>query len=130
MQSDAGLLVISLLLLLMTAVWFPAAILVARARAARMQSSKEKMLQELAASDLAASDAPTLAELLANDAALDDLPTAPLKAITAGAGDVSTGAPADVANVMPIDATHELSEMSDGPSTAEAQSETDAATLD
>jgi hypothetical protein len=31
---------------------------------------------------------------------------------------------------MPIDATHELSEMSDGPSTAEAQSETDAATLD
>lgn len=130
MQSDAGLLVISLLLLLMTAVWFPAAILVARARAARTQWSKEKMLQELAASDLAASDAPTLAELLANDAAPDDLPTAPLKAVTADVGDVSSGAPADVANVMPIDATHELSGMSDGPSTAEAQSETDAATLD
>jgi hypothetical protein len=130
MQSDAGLLVISLLLLLMTAVWFPAAILVARARAARTQWSKEKMLQKLAASDLAASDAPTLAELLANDAAPDDLPTAPLKAVTADVGDVSSGAPADVANVMPIDATHELSGMSDGPSTAEAQSETDAATLD
>ena len=129
MQSDAGLLVISLLLLLMTAVWFPAAILVARARAARMQWSKEKMLQQLAASDLAASDAPTLAELLANDAAPDDLPTAPLEAIPAGTGDVSSDAPADVANVMPIDATHELSGMSDGTSTSEATSDADATTL-
>jgi len=88
------------------------------------------MLQQLAASDLAASDAPTLAELLANDAAPDDLPTAPLKAITAGTGDVSSDAPADVANVMPIDATHELSGMSDGPSTSEATSDADAATPD
>src|SRR5689334_567005 len=78
MQGDASLLVISLLLLLMTAVWFPAAILVACARAARMQWSKEKMLQELAASDLATSDAPTLTELLEDDTPPTDSPTAPL----------------------------------------------------
>jgi hypothetical protein len=126
MQSDAGLLVISLLLLLLTAVWFPAAILVARARAARMQWSKEKMLQALATSDLAASDAPTLAVDTAPSGSL----TEPLEAVAADDGDTSPDAPADVANAMPTGATHSVSEMSDDTSTAEAPNDTGGAPLD
>jgi hypothetical protein len=132
-QRDTGLLVISLLLLLLTAVWFPAAILVARVRAVQMQWSKEKMLQALAASDLAESDAPTLTELLSADTTLSGAVTAPLEAITADAGDVSSGEPADMsdtANAMPIDATHELSGMSNGTPTTETPSDTDTVTLD
>jgi hypothetical protein len=129
MQSDAGLLVISLLLLLMTAVWFPAAILVARARAVNMQWSKEEMLQALAASDLAASDAPTLAELLAADTTPSGAPTKPLEAITADANDVSSGAPADVADDTPTDAMYDVSETPGGAPSAEAPSNTDTTTL-
>ena len=120
-QSDAGLLVVSLLLVLLTAVWFPAAILVARARMARMQWSKEKMLQALAASDLAASDAPTLTELLAADTLPSGATTAPLEALSANAGSIAPAAPAD--------ATHDVSEMSDDTSTAESSGDTDGATL-
>lgn len=135
-QGDAGLLVISLLLLVMTAVWFPAAILVARARAARMQLSKEKMLQALAASDLAESDAPTLEELLAADTTLSRAPIAPLEAIPSGVGDVSPDAPTDVADDTSANATYtvsdvsEMTEMHSGAPTAEAPNDTDTATLD
>jgi hypothetical protein len=128
-QNDAGLMVISLLFLLLTAVWFPAAILVARARAARMQWSKEKMLQALAASDLAESDAPTLVELLAAETTLSGSPTAPLEAVTADDGVVPPDAPTDMAGDTPADATYDDFEVSGGAS-AEAPSETDAATLD
>lgn len=129
-QGDAGLLVISLLLLLMTAVWFPAAILVARARAARMPWSKEKMLQALAASDLAESDAPTLAELLVVDTASSDSPTAPLEALRTDAGDISPDRHADLADATSADAIHDVSEMPSGAPTAEAPSDTDTVTLD
>jgi hypothetical protein len=122
--------VISLLLLLLTAVWFPAAILVARTRAARTQWSKEKMLQALAANELAESDALTLTELLAESESLtltellalapttSDSPTRPLEAVAADDGDVSPDAPndvpTDVADAMP----------------AETPSDADAETLD
>ncbi len=135
-QGDAGLLVVSLLLLLMTAVWFPAAILVARARAARMQLSKEKMLQALAASDLAESDAPTLEELLAADTTLSGAPTAPLEAITSGVGDVSPDTPTNVADDPSANAPYgvydgsEMPETPRGAPTAEALNDTDTATLD
>lgn len=137
-QNDAGLLVISLLLLLMTAVWFPAAILVARVRAVNTQWSKEEMLQALAASDLAESNAPTLAELLAEDTTPSDslTTTRPLEAITADTddtGNIASHTPVDVADDTSANAAHGVSEMpeiSGGAPSTEAPTDTDAATLD
>lgn len=66
-QKDTELLVVTLLFLLLTIMWFPAAIMVARLRSVRVQMSKEEMLQAMAANDPAANDAPTLAGLLDTD---------------------------------------------------------------
>jgi len=144
-QRDTGLLVISLLLLLLTAVWFPAAILVARVRAVQMQWSKEKMLQALEANDLAESDAPTLAESLAIAPTASESPGSPTEALeapAAGDGNPSPDAPADMAGAQPAEATHDESggsaesaestesDGSDGPAIAEALGDTDSVTLD
>ncbi len=137
-QRDSGLLMVSLLLLLLTAMWFPTAILVARVRATRMQWSKEEMLQALAASDLAASDAPTLEDMLATDTPSGNFDVKTLEALMAGEGGISPDgfADFDVADATPAAATHDVPNMPnvpdvpDVPTTSEAPNDTDAATFD
>ncbi|HKT36877.1 MAG TPA: hypothetical protein VJR48_00810, partial [Ktedonobacterales bacterium] len=130
-QSDLGLLMVSLLLLLLTVMWFPAAVFVARVRTVRRQWSKEAMLQTLVGSGLAASEAPTLADLLAEGDMSDDTPTAPLTAPPKNGYEVSSGTPdgADTSGDAPEQAANQGAD-NEAATASEAHAETDAAPPD
>ncbi|HEX6543847.1 MAG TPA: hypothetical protein VF040_18980 [Ktedonobacterales bacterium] len=113
-QKDTGLLAITLLLLLMTVMWFPAAIIVARVRASRFEMTKEEMLAALASDDVSPDvvdpfgEQPTgqidgtLAE--SSDASLA---AAPADALSDLANDIPGGAGMGDHFPTPLNGTHE-----------------------
>ena len=106
--GDTSLLAVSLLLLLLMVMWFPAAILVARLRIRRRQMAREAMMAALDAGD-----ATTLADLAAlpmlDDVSfdmLDNLPDGVLDALSVDqpdAGSVTTETADDLADVAARD---------------------------